>query len=437
MKESQEPGSTSREENREQGSRSRDSMRPAPRSPLPAPFVAIACGGTGGHLFPGLAVAEELVGRGCGVGLLISPKEVDRRAVKTARGVEVHTLPAVAFQRGRRFAFIQGAWQSWRAARKLFQSRPPCAALAMGGFTSAPPILAAKQARAKTFLHESNTIPGRANRWIAHLVDQAFVGFPSAATRLRVREVTVTGTPVRSDFRPRDPVACRLALGFDPARPVVLVMGGSQGASGINDLLLAALPRLTQRAPHWQWLHLTGPHDSDKVKQTYAALGVKAAAHAFLAEMDLALGAASAAVSRAGASSLAELAALRVPALLVPFPHAADNHQFYNALAAAETGAARFLEQKDATPEKVAGHLIELVENAAARDTLKTALACWHSPHAAQQMAEIILRAVAQPEELDVSSERALERRTPVRPEEATQNRNMPNRSSALQSPVA
>src|ERR1043166_1466520 len=102
MKESQEPGSTSREENREQGSRSRDSMRPAPRSPLPAPFVAIACGGTGGHLFPGLAVAEELVGRGCGVGLLISPKEVDRRAVKTARGVEGHTPPAVGFQRDRK-----------------------------------------------------------------------------------------------------------------------------------------------------------------------------------------------------------------------------------------------------------------------------------------------------------------------------------------------
>ncbi len=394
MKERIEHGARSKEESREQGARSRDSLPPAaPCSPLPAPFVAIACGGTGGHLFPGLAVAEELVGRGCAVGLLISPKEVDRQAVKTAKGVEVHTLPAVACQRGRRRAFIQGAWQSWRAARKLFQSRPPCAALAMGGFTSAPPILAAKQAGAKTFLHESNTIPGRANRWIARLVDQAFVGFPSAATRLRVREATVTGTPVRSDFHPRDPVACRLALGFDPARPVVLVMGGSQGASGINDLMLAALPLLTQRAPHWQWLHLTGPHDSEKVKQTYAALGVKAAAHPFLAEMDLALGAASAAVSRAGASSLAELAAMRVPALLVPFPHAADNHQFCNALAAAETGAARLLEQKDATPEKVAGQLIELVENAAARDTLKTALARWHSPNAAQQMAEIILRA--------------------------------------------
>jgi UDP-N-acetylglucosamine--N-acetylmuramyl-(pentapeptide) pyrophosphoryl-undecaprenol N-acetylglucosamine transferase len=268
-------------------------------------------------------------------------------------------------------------------------------------------------------------------------VDQAFVGFPAGATRLRAREATVTGTPVRLPFQPRDPAGCRVALGFDPEQPVVLVMGGSQGASGVNDLILGALPLLTRRAPRWQWLHLTGPHDADKVKKAYAALGVKAATHPFLAEMDLALGAASAAVSRAGASSLAELAAMRVPALLVPFPHAADNHQFHNAMAVAETGAARLLEQKDATPETVAGLLVELIENAAARETIKAALARWHSPKAAQQIAEMIMRAVAQPGEFGARSERAPERPAPMRSEGATQNRNLPNRSSALQFPVA
>lgn len=386
-------------------------------SSAPSPFVAIACGGTGGHLFPGLAVAEELVGRGCAVALFISPKEVDQQAVKSAKGVEIFTLPAVAFQRGSRVAFVRGAWQSWRAARKNFQSRPPCAALAMGGFTSAPPIFAAKQAGAKTFLHESNTMPGRANRWLARFVDQAFVGFPSAATRLRVREVTVTGTPVRSQFQPqpRDPAICRAAFGFDPARPVMLVMGGSQGASAINDMILAALPLLAKRAPHWQWLHLTGPHSADKVKQTYASLGVKAAVHPFLAEMDLALGAASAALSRAGASSLAELAAMRVPALLVPFPHAADNHQFHNALALAETGAARLIEQKDAAPEKVADELIELLENAKTRDTMKTALARWHAPKAAEQIAEIILRAMRSADFSSLPIASAAVKRTEVR----------------------
>ncbi len=366
-----------------------------------SPFVAIACGGTGGHLFPGLAVGEQLVNRGCAVALFISPKEVDQKAVKAARGMEIFTLPAIAFQQGSRIASVRGAWQSWRAARKVFQSRPPCAALAMGGFTSVPPIVAARQAGARTFLHESNTIPGRANRWLARTVDQAFVGFPSAAAGLRAREATVTGTPVRSQIQTGLGIAaCRTALGLDPARPVVLVMGGSQGASGINDLILAALPLLVRArrdGSHWQWLHLTGPRDADRMRQAYASFGVKAMVHPFLAEMDLALGAATVAVSRAGASSLAELAAVRLPALLVPFPHAADNHQSHNALAFAETGAARLLEQKDAIPETVAHDLIELMENETRRDAMKMALARWHSPKAAEQMAEIILQAVRSP----------------------------------------
>jgi UDP-N-acetylglucosamine--N-acetylmuramyl-(pentapeptide) pyrophosphoryl-undecaprenol N-acetylglucosamine transferase len=370
-----------------------------------SPFIAIACGGTGGHLFPGLAVAEQLVARGSDVALLISPKEVDQQAVKSARGLTVVTLPAVALQRGSRLAFLRGCWQSWRAARKLFQARPPHAVLAMGGFTSAPPIWAARQRGAKTFLHESNTIPGRANRWLARIVDQAFVGFPQAAARLHVREATVTGTPVRLQFQPRDPAPCRVAFGFDPAQPVVLVMGGSQGANGINDLIRAALPVLAQRAPHWQWLHLTGPQDADTVKHAYAGLGLKAVVRPFLAEMDLALGAATAAVSRAGASSLAELAAVRLPSLLVPFPYAADNHQWHNAAAFAASGAAHALDQKDATPGKVAAILQELVEQEVARKKMQSALAPWHAPKAAEQIAELILQAVRRADVSLLSSE--------------------------------
>src|SRR6185369_12756997 len=132
---------------------------------------------------PGLAVAEQLVRRGCAVALLVSPKEVDQQAVKAVRGMEIVTLPAVALQRGSRLAFVRGFWQSWRAAKKRFKARPPQAALAMGGFTSAPPILAARGVGAVSFLHESNTIPGRANRWLARRVNQAFVGFPQGAEK--------------------------------------------------------------------------------------------------------------------------------------------------------------------------------------------------------------------------------------------------------------
>ena len=371
------------------------------------PFVAIACGGTGGHLFPGLAVAEQLQKRGCAVGLLISPKDVDQEAVKSASGMEIFKLPAVGLQNRNYFSFAGSLVKSLFAAKKIFRQRRPAAVLAMGGFTSAPPIWVGKDFGAKTFLHESNTIPGRANRLLARFVNEAFVGFPSAAARLRARKVTTTGTPVRSQFQPGDAAVCRAKLfgvppsggsgqppeGGTPNRPVILVMGGSQGASGINDLILCALPSLGDRASTWQWLHLTGPNDAEKVKAAYDARGFKSVVKPFLADMDLALGAATIAVSRAGASSLAEIAAMRLPSLLVPYPAAADNHQFYNAQAFERTGAARLLEQKSAAPEKVAALLRELVEDAAARAKIQAALAQWHAPKAAEQIADIILSA--------------------------------------------
>jgi UDP-N-acetylglucosamine--N-acetylmuramyl-(pentapeptide) pyrophosphoryl-undecaprenol N-acetylglucosamine transferase len=362
-------------------------------TPPQQPFVAIACGGTGGHLFPGLAVAGQLRQRGCSVALLISPKEVDQQAVQSARGLEVITLPAVALQNGNYFSFARSFWQSWRAARRYFAVHPPQAVLAMGGFTSAPPVLAAKKIRAATFLHESNTIPGRANRFLARLVDEAFVGFPGAAGRLHTARVTVSGTPVRPSFQPRDPAVCRAQLGLDPHRPTILIMGGSQGASGINGLILSVLPRLAGR--DWQWLHLTGAADFDKVRAAYAGRGLKAVVKPFMTEMDLALGAATAAVSRAGASSLAEIAALRLPTLLVPYPAAADDHQLHNALAFANAGAARLLEQKTGTPEKCFASLLDLVENEQSRAGIRTALDRWHAPRAAEEIADNILQFIA------------------------------------------
>ena len=359
------------------------------------PYVAIACGGTGGHLFPGLAVAEHLVRRGAAVALLVSPKDVDQQAVKAARGMEVVTLPAVALQRGRRLAFLRGFAQSWLAARRHFIQRKPAAVLAMGGFTSAPPVLVGRRMGARTFLHESNTVPGRANRWLVRFVDHAFIGFPQAAASLRARETTVTGTPVRGEFRPRDAGACRAALGFDPVRPLVLVMGGSQGATGINDLVIAALPRLAERFPKAQWLHLTGPHDDGKVRRAYAELKLRAEVRPFMQEMEQVMAAATAAISRAGASSLAELAALRLPAILVPFPHAADDHQLYNARAFAETSAALLLPQAPDAGGRLLPLLAELLENPVARDKMQAALARWNAPRAAEQIAEIILTVLA------------------------------------------
>jgi UDP-N-acetylglucosamine--N-acetylmuramyl-(pentapeptide) pyrophosphoryl-undecaprenol N-acetylglucosamine transferase len=365
------------------------------------PFIAIACGGTGGHLFPGLAVAEQLRQRGCAVALLISPKDVDQQAVKDVRDVEIFKLPAVGLQNRNYFSFAISFWKSFRLAGKIFKNRRPQAVLAMGGFTSAPPILAARSSGAKTFLHESNTIPGRANRFLSGFVDEAFVGFPEASSRLKAGKITTTGTPVRRQFFTSETPAedgarsasCRVALGLEPDRPVILVVGGSQGATGLNEMILSVLPLLA--AKNWQSLHLTGANDFEKVKSAYTAHGIRAVVKPFLGEMDLALGAATACVSRSGASSLAELAAMRLPALLVPFPAAADNHQFFNATAFERTGAAKLLEQKNSTPEKVAAALNEMVENHEARSKMQSALAQWHTPKAAELIAENMLQSIA------------------------------------------
>ena len=360
------------------------------------PNIAIACGGTGGHLFPGLAVARQLIRRGCEVTLLISPKEVDQQAVKSATGMKVVTLPAVALQHGSRLAFFRSFWHSYQAARKLFKSHPPQAVLAMGGFTSAPPVLAARSVRAHRFLHESNAIPGRANRLLARFVEQAFIGFPRARSRLAAPHVEVTGTPVRPEFQPRDPAACRVRLGLDPERPVMLVMGGSQGATGINEMVLSVLPLIVQKNVSWQWFHLAGPRDAGRILHVYEQCGLKAVVHPFFSEMELALGAATACISRAGASSLAELAAMCLPTLLVPYPSAADDHQLYNARAFEKTGAAQVIEQKNATPPVVAEALTGLMENKILRDRMQTALGRWHTPRAAERIAEIIMESVSE-----------------------------------------
>jgi UDP-N-acetylglucosamine--N-acetylmuramyl-(pentapeptide) pyrophosphoryl-undecaprenol N-acetylglucosamine transferase len=356
------------------------------------PFVAIACGGTGGHLFPGLAVAEQLRQRGCDVALLISPKEVDQQAVKSAAGMGIFTLPAVGLQNRNYFSFAGSFWKSFRAARAIFKSHRPAAVLAMGGFTSAPPVLAARKFGAKTFLHDSNTIPGKANRFLARWVDEAFIGFPEAAARLRAKKISVTGTPVRPQFQMRAADVCRTALGLDPNLRTILVVGGSQGASGLNDLVLSAL----KLAPPVQWLHLTGAKDFEKVKAAYTAAGIKAVVRPFLAEMELALGAATACVSRAGASSLAELAAMRLPSALVPLPASADNHQWSNALAFEKTGAAMLLDQKNSPPDKVAAMLATLVDDEPVRSKMRAALAQWHAPAAAAVIAGNILNAIGQ-----------------------------------------
>ena len=173
------------------------------------PFVAIACGGTGGHLFPGLAVAEELKKRGCEIALLISPKDVDQQAVKSARGMEIFTLPAVGLQNRNYFSFAPAFGNRSAPRRKFSKTVRRRPFWRWADLPARRRFSPRENFGAKTFLHESNTIPGRANRFLARFVDEAFVGFPEAAARLKARKITTTGTPVRPQF-PAARDACRM-----------------------------------------------------------------------------------------------------------------------------------------------------------------------------------------------------------------------------------
>lgn len=362
-------------------------------NPKPAEqFVAIACGGTGGHLFPGMAVGEKLLERGCDVLLLVSNKEVDQLSSRGATGMEVISLPAVPLLKGNFPVFVKTFWQSLLQTRRLFRKRKPAAVLAMGGFTSAAPIFAGRLAGARTAIHESNSVAGRANRLLAPWVNHVFIGFASAAHQLGNRSVQFTGTPVRSQFEPLDPTPCRMALGLEPESPVLLITGGSQGASAINKAVLEAVPTLLKNIPDLQFLHITGTANFEPISAAYKQLTNRVKIFPFLREMEMALGAASVAVSRAGASSLAEIAAMQLPSILIPYPTAADDHQYHNARALAQPGAARMMVQSQLRADQLAAAVTELITDGFVAQQMKDELRKWHYPGAADQIIKTLLK---------------------------------------------
>jgi UDP-N-acetylglucosamine--N-acetylmuramyl-(pentapeptide) pyrophosphoryl-undecaprenol N-acetylglucosamine transferase len=354
------------------------------------PFVAIACGGTGGHLFPGIAIGEALQAMGADVLLIVSEKEIDQHAVKAAHGMETFAAPAVASTAGKG-AFVRGLLKSFKMSRALFRKRRPDAVIAMGGFTSAGPVWAARSMRIPAFLHEANSIPGRANRWLASSAGEIFVMFEGAKQRFGSRPVTVAGMPVRSEFQSGDAGAARMALGLEPDRDVILFMGGSQGATAINDAAMAAIPRLRERRPDLQFLHLTGMKDIERCAAFWRECGARGVVTPFLSEMDMALNAANLAVSRSGASSLAEFAAMRLPAILVPYPIAADDHQVHNARAFVQSGAAAMILQAQLNADALVPVALELLEDSAKRSRIVEALGKWHTPDCAEKIAHKIL----------------------------------------------
>jgi UDP-N-acetylglucosamine--N-acetylmuramyl-(pentapeptide) pyrophosphoryl-undecaprenol N-acetylglucosamine transferase len=240
-----------------------------------------------------------------------------------------------------------------------------------------------------TFIHESNAIPGKANRLNARLAGHILLGFAACAGFFPDRgRCVVTGTPIRSSLRSRlDPAAARTLFGLDPAgeRKTLLVMGGSQGAHGLNRAVIEALPIWGNAL---QVIHLTGRDDEQLVRDAYAKAGVRAFVAAFHHRMQEAYSAADLAVARSGAASLSELAHFALPSILVPYPFAAEDHQTLNARIYVEAGASLMLAESDAGTNRLAGLVLGVLQNAGRLATMAEAARRLAPPDSAQLVVE-------------------------------------------------
>jgi len=326
-------------------------------------------GGTGGHVYPALAIAEALAGD-----LALQPLDV--LFVGTRGGLESEIVPAA----GVRAEFVSAApllrtlspallRTFFANARGFVQSLgllhrfKPDLAIATGGYVTFPVIAALRAvrtlrlSRAKIALLEPNAEPGLTNRLLGPLVDEIW----TALTPAGAPKTVATGTPVRASFvQPIEPAAARVALGLDPGLTTVVVFGGSQGARSLNDAFVEVAATL---APERQLLLVTGARDYEAVAQRVRGLP-RVLALRYLADPRAAYAAADLVVARAGASTLAELAATGTPSLLVPYPHATADHQARNAEVFARAGAARVLADASLTPERLRAELDAALEPA-------------------------------------------------------------------------
>ncbi len=299
------------------------------------PRLLIAASGTGGHLFPALAVADAMPAD-WSVSWLGVPDRLERQLVPSR--YPLHTVRAGGLQgRGlRKLLNLLQLLQAVRSVRQLIRRERIAAVFTSGGYIAAPAILAARWAGVPVVLHESNAVPGKVTRLLGRLCSQVAVGLPQAAARLPRCRPVVTGTPVRQAFLETAPLPDWAPKG---SGPLLLVMGGSQGAVGLNQMVRPLLAKLT--AAGVRVVHLTGSNDPEAGQPLPAGV----VELPFSDEIPGLLQHAALAISRSGAGALSELAVCGTPAVLVPYPAAADHHQDVNAAAAAELGAAAIVWQ--------------------------------------------------------------------------------------------
>lgn len=352
--------------------------------------AVVACGGTGGHAFPGVAVAEVLRERGHEVTVWDSGREIESSVMKSWNGDIFSTLA-----RQIRISNVLAILRSFVRCRLQLKKRPCDVLLAMGSYSSLPPVLAARSCGVPVVLHEANTVPGRAVDFLSRFADKVAVSFKSTAKYLPGRDCCWTGLPVREGIDKGKRFSSIPENAF-----VVFVTGGSQGAHAVNELAFKALPLMHKiissrgDPPRPLYvIHQTGAADEGLAMVTYAAAGIEARVRAFEDEMPDAFASADFVVARAGASTCFELALCGKPALFIPLPSAVRNHQHYNAEVFAGERAADEATQSALTPKQFARYLVSVYDNAGRRSAMSERMKNLSSPDAAAKVADLVEKA--------------------------------------------
>jgi UDP-N-acetylglucosamine--N-acetylmuramyl-(pentapeptide) pyrophosphoryl-undecaprenol N-acetylglucosamine transferase len=312
--------------------------------------MLLAGGGTGGHLFPAVALAQRL--------LELEP-EASVQFVGTERGIEARVLPQMELPlatidiegvvgRGWRTALALGPKlvRSVRQSLAILKDFDPDVVVGVGGYASAPVLTAALLKKRPTLIHEQNAWPGLTNRLLGPWVDRVCLSFADSDRAFHRGRTVVTGNPLRAGMEDCPPLA--------EGEPTLLVFGGSRGARAINDAMVAALPHLESWRGRLEIIHQAGSEDLERVRQGYAAAGWQAQVLPFIDDMAGAYRRATLVICRAGATTIAELTACGRPSVLIPYPHAAGDHQSANARALGRRGAALMLPQEELTAELLA-----------------------------------------------------------------------------------
>lgn len=361
-----------------------------------ASTILLAGGGTGGHISPGLALAEQfaMIAPDAPRLFACSERAIDARMLNSA-GERFIALPAAPFGLRPRalWRFIQRWRRSVHLSTEMLTKERVGLVIALGGFVAAPMISAAKRAGVPSFMLNLDVIPGKANRWLARRCDRVISAVETPKHRAFAEQVV--GLPLRSRAVARQqPPACRAALGLDPDRPTLFITGASQGAATLNELGLLLAREHADLLATWQVLHLAGPERAGGLEAGYRATGVRAMVIPFLDDMSIAWGATDLAISRAGANSVAEAWANRVPTIFLPYPWHRDRHQYANAEPMTRTGGALIADDLLSAPKtlsRLLPRLRPLLTDSARRDLMRTALGDSPHLHAAEVIARMAL----------------------------------------------